>query len=394
MFKVVLWDYTGESANWAKTFLKSNVEIIRTLRPNDADQAEVIMRGDWNFVLIFEKGEREIFNEIFKTMQTMKFSTDNIVFANDFDSWLNNPAAVYALLKPETCDNLYRHWNFFNHRRWHHYIAASAEGLNYVGTAADNFVLRSMYLTGENHTAYELKVFRALSKKYYDIDSTGEGIFLELGANVGTAGIYFCKKLAPNLKYLAFEPDAENFKLLHVNIILNDLDNRATAVNFGLGEVFEEQQMYMNLANPGGNGMFNKWLPDERNFPTETINIIPLDAFFAENKIAAQAIKYIWIDTEGYEAQVLLGAKNILSQNPAPIFMEFNPMAWNKTGYFERFIDLLKTVGYTHFIWVLEMLQSKEEKVYPIDKLWDWKNSDNWIGSLGDIFLIKGGAVN
>ena len=394
MFKVVLWDYTGESENWAKNLLKSGVEIIRTLRPNDADQAEVIMRGDWNFVLIFEKGEREIFNEIFKTMQAMKFSTDNIVFAKDFNSWLNNPAAVYALLKPEACDNLYRHWNFLNHRRWHHYIAASAEGLNYVGTAADNFVLRSMYLTGENHTAYELKVFRALAKKYYGIDSTGEGIFLELGANVGTAGIYFCKKLAPNLKYLAFEPDAENFKLLHVNIILNDLDNRATAVNFGLGEVFEEQQMYMNLANPGGNGMFNKWLPDERNFPTETINIIPLDAFFAENKIAAQDVKYIWIDTEGYEAQVLLGAKNILSQNPAPIFMEFNPMAWNKTGYFERFIDLLKTVGYTHFIWVLEMIQRKEEKVYPIDKLWDWKNSDNWIGSLGDIFLIKGGAVN
>lgn len=394
MFKVVLWDYTGESENWAKNLLKSGVEIMRTLRPNDADQAEVIMRGDWNFVLIFENGEREIFDEIFKTMQAMNFSTNNIVFAKDFNSWLNNPAAVYALLKTEACDDLYRHWNFLNHRRWHHYIAASAEGLNYVGTAADNFVLRSMYHTGENHTAYELKVFRALSKKYYGIDSTGEGIFLELGANVGTAGIYFCKKLAPNLKYLAFEPDAENFKLLHVNIILNDLEDRATAVNFGLGEVFEEQQMYMNLANPGGNGMFNKWLPDERNFPTETINIIPLDAFFAENKIAAQDVKYIWIDTEGYEAQVLLGAKNILSQNPAPIFMEFNPMAWNKTGYFERFVDLLKTVGYTHFIWVLEMLQRKEEKVYPIDKLWDWKNSDNWIGSLGDIFLIKGGAVN
>ncbi|MBQ6296529.1 MAG: FkbM family methyltransferase [Selenomonadaceae bacterium] len=389
MFKVVLWDYTGESANWAKVFLKSGVEIIRTLRPNDADQAEVIMRGDWNFVLIFEQGEREIFNEIFKTMQAMKVSTDNIVFVKDFNSWLNNPAAVYALLKPETCDELYRHWNFFNHRRWHHYISASAEGLNYLATAADNFVIRSMYMTGENHTAHELKVFRALSKKYYGIDSTGEGIFLELGANVGTAGIYFCKKLAPNLKYLAFEPDAENFKLLHVNVILNDLDDRATVVNFGLGEVFEEQQMYMNLTNPGGNGMFNKWLPDERNFPTETINIIPLDAFFAENKIAAQDVKYIWIDTEGYEAQVLLGAKNLLKENPAPIFMEFNPMAWNKTGYFERFIDLLKTVGYTHFIWVLEMLQRNQEKVYPIDKLWEWKNSDNWIGSLGDIFLIK-----
>ena len=69
-------------------------------------------------------------------------------------------------------------------------------------------------------------------------------------------------------------------------------------------------------------------------------------------------------------------------------------MAWNKTGYFERFVDLLKTVGYTHFIWILEMFQRKEEIIYPIDMLWDWKNSNNWIGSLGDIFLIRKGAID
>ncbi|MBQ3451322.1 MAG: FkbM family methyltransferase, partial [Selenomonadaceae bacterium] len=366
-----------------------DVEIIRTIHPSDTDQAEVIMNGDWNFVLIFENGQREIFNEIFKTMRAMNFSTENIVFANDFNSLLDNPAAVYALIKPEACDQLYRWINFFNGRRWHHYTTATAEGLHYVGTSADNFVICSMYMTNENHTAHELKLFHALSKKYYGIDDSS-GYFLELGANIGTAGIYFCKKIAPNLKYIAFEPDAENFKLLHINTILNDLDDDSILVNFGLGEIFEEQQMYKNLSNPGGNGMFNKWLPSERNFPTETIKIIPLDVFFAENNLVAEDVKYIWIDTEGYEAQVLLGAKNLLTKNPAPIFMEFNPMAWNRTGYFERFVDLLKTVGYTHFIWILEMFQRKKEIIYPIDKLWDWKNSNNWIGSLGDIFLIKG----
>ena len=173
MFKVVLWDYTGESAQWAKNFLKDDVEIIRTLRPDDTDQAEVIMRGDWNFVLIFEKGQRELFEEIFKTMREKNFSTDNIVFANDFHSWLNNPAAVYALLKPEFCDQFYRHWNFFNHRRWHHYIAASAEGLNYVGTAADNFVIRSAYAQSKSHASDELKLFLDLVKKFYGTDDSG-----------------------------------------------------------------------------------------------------------------------------------------------------------------------------------------------------------------------------
>lgn len=52
MFKVVLWDYTGDSAQFVKTFLKKDgVEIIRTLRPDDPDQTDVILRDDWNFVL-------------------------------------------------------------------------------------------------------------------------------------------------------------------------------------------------------------------------------------------------------------------------------------------------------------------------------------------------------
>lgn len=392
MFKVVLWDYTGESAQWAKDFLKSDVKIIRTLQADDPDQAEVIMRGDWNFVLIFENGQRELFNEIFKTMHEMNFSTDNIVFANDFFSWLNHPAAVYSLMKPETCDQLYRHWNFYNQRRWHHYHSASAEGLHYVGTAADNAVMWSMYTRSTSHASDELKLFHGLVKKFYgDVDDS-RGYFLELGANIGTAGIYFCKKIAPHLKWLAFEPDAENFKLLRVNTILNDMEDRAILVNCGLGDKFDELTMYRNLSNPGGNGLFNNWLPSERNAPTETIEIIPLDAFLAENKIAASEVKYIWIDTEGFEAQVLFGAKNLLSQNAPPIFMEFNPMTWNKTGYFEKFVALLKSVGYTHFIWVLEMIQSGQEKIYPIEKLFDWQNSDAWIGSLGDIFLIKNPA--
>ena len=388
MFKVVLWDYTGESAQWAKNFLKDGVEIIRTLRPDDPDQAEVIMRGDWNFVLIFEKGQRELFDEIFKTIHEMNFSTDNIVFANDFYSWLNHPAAVYALMKPETCDQIYRYWNFFNQRRWHYYHTASAEGFHYVGTAADNAIMWFMYTRSESYASKELKLFHGLVKRFYDVDDSS-GYFLELGANIGTTGIYFCKKIAPNLKWLAFEPDPENFKLLRVNTILNDMEDRATLVNCGLGDKFDELTMYRNLSNPGGNGMFNKWLPSERNAPTEKIKVIPLDSYLAENKIAASDIKYIWIDTEGFEAQVFLGAKNFLSQNAPPIFMEFNPMTWNKTGYFDRFVELLKSVGYTHFIWVLEMTQSGQEKIYPIDKLFDWKNSDAWIGSLGDIFLIK-----
>lgn len=48
------------------------------------------------------------------------------------------------------------------------------------------------------------------------------GIFMDIGANIGTTSIYFRKKLAANLTYIAFEPVKENYKLLKINCILNN----------------------------------------------------------------------------------------------------------------------------------------------------------------------------
>jgi len=79
-----------------------------------------------------------------------------------------------------------------------------------------------------------MKIFHDLAQKYYQVDDSN-GLFLDLGANIGTTGIYFLKKLTPNLKLLAFEPDAENFKMLHANLILNDLYENSIVENFGLG---------------------------------------------------------------------------------------------------------------------------------------------------------------
>ena len=202
-------------------------------------------------------------------------------------------------------------------------------------------------------------------------------------ANIGKTGIYFTSKLAPNLKLLAFEPDPENFKLQRINLILNDMESAATLVNCGLGDKFDEMTMYRNLQNPSGNGV----IPYEGNMPTETIKIMPLDDYLVENKIPASEVKYIWIDTEGFEPQVLLGAKNLLSENPAPIFMECNLKAWDESGLFEDMLALLAE-SYSHFIYV-----QSDETIYPLDTLRTIKRPNTPFGQIGDIFLIRKGQI-
>jgi len=388
MIKLVIWDYTGESSAWLKNFLKPNVaEIVRTLRPDDPDQAEVILRGDWDYVLIFTTDDtRKVFDEMLSTMRSMNVPTDNIIFVSKFKDWLKNPAAIYSLLNPSAPEvqTIYRWFNFVNHRQWHYYNSCDAEGLHYVGTSRDEYIISSMYIEGKNHAADAMKTFHALTKKFYGTDDD-DGYFLDLGANIGTTGIYFLNKLVPRLKLFAVEPDAENFKLLRVNLILNDLDNRAMLVNCGLGENFDTLTLHRNLNNPGGNGVI--LIDDLINAPTETVQIAPLDYLLAESGIAPEDVKYIWIDTEGFEAQVLLGAQNLLANSFAPVFMECNLLAWKKSGLLEKLVDMLAGFGYGRYIWIQEFLETHEEKIYPIENLLTVVNyAPLPLGQIGDIF--------
>ena len=259
------------------------------------------------------------------------------------------------------------------------YVACTVDGCSYLATAKDNMIMRDMFVNRHNWAASGMKRFHELAQKYYDIDDS-TGYFLDLGANIGTTGIYFCKNLTPNLKLLAFEPDPENFKLLRINIILNDMRARTTLVRRGLGLEKNEIALHKHPTNPGANTLLNHfgdWAP------TETVKIISLDSYLAKNKIAASEVKYIWIDTEGFEAQVLLGMKNLIKENPAPIFMECNLKAWDNSGHFDAMMALLAE-GYSHFIhsW-------SGDKIYPLEELRTMERPNNALGQRGDIFLFK-----
>ena len=240
-----------------------------------------------------------------------------------------------------------------------------------------------MFTNNTNWASRDMKLFHSLAKKYYDVDDS-TGYFLDLGANIGTTGLYFVKKLAPNLKLLAFEPDLENYKMHRVNIILNDMEDFATLVNCGLGNEASELTFYSNGSNPGSRGFIKHAISKE----LATVKVIPLDSYLAENNIAMQEVKYIWIDTEGFEAQVLLGAKKLLRENPAPIFMECNLKAWDESGLFEDMMTLLAEC-YSHFISLWHV-----DKLYPLEELRTMERPNNELGQRGDIFLIKKGAID
>ena len=278
---------------------------------------------------------------------------------------------------------MYRILSFNTARQLNYFTTCTtSDGLHYVATSQDKYIIKKMYIDRTNFAEDEMKLFKMLVKLFYGIDDS-EGLFLDLGANIGTSGIYFTKVLSPGLKLLAFEPDPENFKLLRTNLVLNDMEENATAENYGLGIEESEMTIYRDAVNPGHNGLYS----NDSGVAGETVRIIPLDKYFTEKNLSPKDVKYIWIDTEGFEPQVLIGMKNILTANPAPIFMEFNPRIWQQSGYFDKMMKFFNGL-YENYVWVAKTIVTGQIEVYPIEKLLEFKNSQANFGTLGDIFLI------
>ena len=373
MNRVLIWDYTGISAQWLDQVAdKSDIEVVATMTPKESVPEILLKKNSWDWLLIFEQGMRNFFDT---TIQALKL-------ALDMNSWLQKPKSIFALTNWRGGASIFLNFNFSVSRQLNNFVMCTVEECSYVAASADEFRLAHMFTNRVNWASHEMKRFRELAQKYYGVDES-TGYFLDLGANIGTTGIYFIKKLAPNLKLIAFEPDTENFKMHKVNIILNDLEAVTDLVNCGLGNEESELMLYRNGNNTGAIG----FIEHEQSTPIAAVKIISLDSYLAENKIAAQDVKYIWIDTEGFEPQVILGAKNLLRENPAPIFMECNLNAWRNSGYFDDMLALLAE-SYSHFIHV-----QGGDKVYPLDALKTFERPNNALGQIGDIFLIRKGTI-
>ncbi|MBQ9361056.1 MAG: FkbM family methyltransferase [Lachnospiraceae bacterium] len=106
------------------------------------------------------------------------------------------------------------------------------EGITYIADSRDTVIPMMMYHTGENWAKEEIDFFFKSTSGDY-CKATG-GIFIDIGANIGTTSIYVKEKV-PGLKVIGFEPGRENFDLFRANIIMNRMDG-VTAEWMGLSD--------------------------------------------------------------------------------------------------------------------------------------------------------------
>ncbi len=169
-------------------------------------------------------------------------------------------------------------------------------------------------------TIYEGTYERAL---LHFLDSLAlSDLCIDVGANIGVTLWHSLKNSSPSATFLAFEPSEQCFESL--NNSRADISNAGKIFDFAIGETDESRTIFglKNESHSGAASLISHWgVHGEKG----EVQVRQLDTVLREY-LGDKEISLLKIDTEGYEAQVIRGAKKTLAMGRIEIIvMEVSP---------------------------------------------------------------------
>lgn len=163
---------------------------------------------------------------------------------------------------------------------------------------------------------------------------------VDVGANIGYYTVLLADKVGKNGKVYAFEPDKTNFEILVKNIKENNLENvvainaavgkkegelklHKSEENFGDHKLYEDKPTLPSLNPPSQNATDGHRNGGKDYLNEELVKIIKLDDYLKDTKV-----DLIKIDTQGWEPEVIDGAKELIKKNKPIMFLEYSPASY------------------------------------------------------------------
>lgn len=152
-------------------------------------------------------------------------------------------------------------------------------------------------------------------------------VVIDVGANIGNHSVYFAAFTDCN-QVIALEAHPKVFKTLTENIRLNALQKKIRALNVAAGDT----KGRVGLEEPA-----SKILGGTRVVKGNLVDMRPLDQIVGKDRISLMKI-----DVEGFEVEVLKGARKLLKNQSPDVFVEI----WSASQ--KRNVDqILKPLGYS-----------------------------------------------
>ena len=183
-----------------------------------------------------------------------------------------------------------------------------------VGTSRYIIESDDYYLTGipDEFDPDLCRIFRALVEP--------DDIVVDVGANLGLTSILFSQLSS---RVFAFEPSPSTYELAVRNLAANDVSN-VEVFNLALGIEHSAATIRFNPLDRAG--AFISAESFESEHVSEEIQIIRFDDFVTGMDIYPSVIK---IDTEGFDLDVVMGAKEYLRERQPIVIVELNHFTLN-----------------------------------------------------------------
>ncbi len=192
---------------------------------------------------------------------------------------------------------------------------------------------------------HEPEIFRFLDK-YLKPGMT----FIDVGANIGVYTLFAGKRVGLKGKVIAFEPQPETFNRLIENIELNRLTN-IVAKQVAVGETSGKVEIVKHTDTSKSYTRIIRPTIDQgsQDLSIYAINMISLDKYLCSHQFVK--IDYLKIDVEGFELNVLKGAKHILEKLiPSIIEVELIDEFQKRCGNsIKMVLNFLSNLGYHFF---------------------------------------------
>ena len=245
-----------------------------------------------------------------------------------------------------------------------------------------NLVFRHLYL---------LKFFFPTEKDYYGLlnlfDKSQTGDFIDIGGNIGQSTISFRQLGFVKNRILIFEPNSKLLKRLE---LIQEQYGDVEVFNFGLSDKNEDKILY----TPVWRG--KPFLAALASFDQSAVKLQLEKQFksnhefdFHEQKCRLRCFddlklsidpKFIKIDVEGYEAEVIFGMTKVIEEKQPVLLVEYNPIS------FDKILSKLKQTYLTYYFdWDQKQLIRVEEE--QVESFFQQKDNLSY-KSVRNIFFI------
>jgi len=226
-------------------------------------------------------------------------------------------------------------------KKGHCYELAKTKTGYMLTSSTDMVIGKSLRDTGSFQEEDIDQAIELLEKNNFKI---GRELFLDVGSNIGTHTVH-----ALNHGFrqaICIEADPDNFRLLRINQLLNDIDSRCfnicAAASSESGEVeielsptnYGDHRIVINQEHDNNRHSENLWI-------RKKIKMQPLDQMIRSTGLNVSEVSFAWIDTQGHEGHVLSGAPDLLASS-TPFVAEFWPYGLERSGGWDLLRNILR----------------------------------------------------